>query len=288
MRGPFLVLLGALCFSTTGFFQAIAPVGASGYVLAGARMLLGSFALFVYSRMLGRRFSWGGWPWKYVLIYVFCMGFFQVAFFQALPLVGVAVGTVVAVGSTPIFSGLIAWLIDRTPPKTSWFVATAIAISGLVIMNATESLSFDLVGIVLALTAGASYAGNLAVARFLTQRHSPEEAAMLASGMVGVALLPAFAFYPVDWIFTFEGLRVIAGLGIMTAACGFSLTMAGLKTTPAPIASTLALAEPLGAALLGILVLHEPSSPQTLIGIGCLFAAVLILIVTEAKKQKSH
>ena len=44
-HGPLLILAGALCFSTTGFVQALAPEGATPYVIGALRMAVGGIAL---------------------------------------------------------------------------------------------------------------------------------------------------------------------------------------------------------------------------------------------------
>ncbi len=278
MPGPLLVLLGALCFSTMGLFQAIAPEGATPFVIASARMLTGSIALFIYLRARGLTFTFDRWPWKYVALYVAGMCFFQVAFLQSLLLVGVAVGAVVTIGTTPIFCGLFSWISTGRRPHFSWIIATAVAISGLILINQVETGNINFWGLALAIAAGATYGINIQITHHLTRHHSPESAAMLTMGLVGLVLMPSMLFYPAAWIATFDGIGIVLGLGVVSAAIGYGLSMAGLKTTPAHIASTLALGEPLGAALIGILVLEEPWTVQTLGGIACLFLSVLILL----------
>ena len=51
LLGGVLVLIGALCFSTTGFTQAlIVDDGASSYAIGTIRMLLGGLLLLLYGR----------------------------------------------------------------------------------------------------------------------------------------------------------------------------------------------------------------------------------------------
>ena len=49
------------------------------------------------------------------------------------------------------------------------------------------------------------------------------------------------------------------------------------------MASIIALAEPLGAATIGIVFLGEASSPMTLIGIACLLMSVLFMVIFPEK-----
>lgn len=67
IRGPLLVLTGALCFSTSGFLQALAPEGATPYVVAGCRMLLGAFSLYLFLKWRRVGISFRGWSWRYIL-----------------------------------------------------------------------------------------------------------------------------------------------------------------------------------------------------------------------------
>ena len=289
LYGPFLVLAGSLCFSTSGFLQAIAPAEATPYIIAGCRMLIGALALFLYSLLLGRKLNLRNWPVKSVAFYALALWGYQILFFNSLLVVGVAVGTVVSIGVTPIASGVISWIFEKKAPVLAWYPATVIAILGLVLINGTEGVSFNLTDLLLPILAGVCYAVEICVAKPLTENHTAEESMMFIMFIVGLGLLPFFFFYPTDWIFTARGIAVTGSLGIVTAACAFTLLVAGLKTTPAATASTLALAEPMGAALLGIFALGEPSSLQTIAGIGAIFAAILILIAGEkraARKSK--
>ena len=282
-----LVLIGALCFSSSGFLQAIAPSGATPYVIAGCRMLLASAALYVYIRITSRHPNWKNWPWRYILTYATALCLYQICFFNAILLVGVAVGTVVCIGITPIFSGLIAWLLSGKPPRLSWIIATAIAIMGLVLVNSFSDAQFDWYALILPILAGACYAIELSVSKPLTEHHTPQEAMMLVTLLAGLGLLPFFLIYPTEWILTAHGLLISIALGVLTCALPYTLIVKGLQTTPTPVASTLALGEPLGAALLGILILKEPCPTATQIGIALLFISLMILIVEEARQEKN-
>lgn len=55
---------------------------------------------------------------------------YQLCFFASVDRTGVAIGTVVAIGSGPVFTGLLSWLFDRVPPTRRWAGATAVAITG--------------------------------------------------------------------------------------------------------------------------------------------------------------
>lgn len=285
IRGPLLVLTGALCFSTSGFLQALAPEGATPYVVAGCRMLLGAFSLYLFLKWRRVGISFRGWSWRYILIYALALWLYQISFFNSVLLVGVAVGTVVSIGVTPFFCGIIYALQEKKLPGKAWVVSTVIAVIGLVLVNSMESANFEVEDVLLPILAGACYSVEISVSKHLTEKHSAEEAMMIITGIVGVGLLPFFAFFPVQWVFTLHGLAIAIALGVMTCALAFTFTVEGLKTTSAPVGATLALAEPLGAALLGILALNEPATCKTILGIGLMLMSVFVLVIDQMKSD---
>src|SRR5918999_1653969 len=104
------ILIAAVLFGTTGTAQAVGPeldplaVGASRIAVGGA--LLGLVALVAAAT--GRlRAGTGGSPLA-VLLAGACVAVYQATFFVAVADTGVAVGTVVAIGSGPAFAGLFA------------------------------------------------------------------------------------------------------------------------------------------------------------------------------------
>ena len=186
---------------------------------------------------------------------------------------------------TPIASGIMSTILEKKAPPRAWYPATLLAVIGLILMNSVEGAPLDPFGLALSVFAGICYAVELAVAKPLTEHHTAEESMMVVMFLVGLGLLPFFFFHPVSWVLTAKGLAVTTGLGVITAACAFSLLVKGLKTTPPAIASTLALAEPMGAALLGIFALGEACSTKTAIGIALIMASILVLVVLQGKQR---
>ncbi|MBN3585837.1 EamA family transporter, partial [Algoriphagus aestuarii] len=87
------------------------------------------------------------------------LALFQYSFFTSVRLTGVAVGTVVTIGSSPIFTGLLESIFLRTRPTRQWFVATSLAVIGcaLLFLNKDEVMIHPL-GILFALCGGLMFA----------------------------------------------------------------------------------------------------------------------------------
>jgi len=59
------------------------------------------------------------------------------------------------------------------------------------------------------------------------------------------------------WLVTGRGALVIVHLGVVTVGLAYTLYGCGLRRLPAPTVVTLTLAEPVTAAVLSVVVLHE-------------------------------
>ena len=155
-RGALLVLLGALCFSTSGTAQAFAPEGATPYVIGALRMQVAALALLVWCALRGRLPHLANWPLRWMLPAALGLVAFQIFFFKGVQLAGVAVGTVVAIGFSPLVAALLAWAVLGERPALLWFPSTALA--GLICLYLGDGTAADWQRLVLPLAAGAGYA----------------------------------------------------------------------------------------------------------------------------------
>ncbi len=107
--------------------------------------------------------------------------------------------------------------------------------------------------------AGAAYAVYALASKQLLslERHQPVEvmAVLFAGGTV--LLLPVLVVEPLGWLASPRGLLVALHLGLVATALAYALFARGLARVPVATAATLSLAEPLTAALLGVVVLGE-------------------------------
>jgi drug/metabolite transporter, DME family len=90
-----------------------------------------------------------------------CIGIlaYQLTFFSAVKQTGVAIGTITALGSVPALTGVLDYLIYKERPSRRWFGATIITTVGIIILGTANGVAdFDLLGFILAIIAGASFA----------------------------------------------------------------------------------------------------------------------------------
>ena len=273
LRGVLLVVAAAALFGTIGTARVLGPE-ASSWSVGALRLLLAAVALVALA-------AWrDGWrpTWRLTLRPESLLAgggqaAFQLTFLTAVELTGVAVTTLVAIGSAPLLTGLVTRSVTR-----AWVVATAIALTGLALLVAGGSVDpLDPTGLVLAVGAGAAYAGYT-VASSRLAADAPPSSVTAAGFVVAAALLaPALAFTDNRWAVTGEGLALVLYLALAATALAYLLFVTGLRAVPPATAQTMGLAEPVVATVLGIAVLDERLRPVGLIGIALVLAALVLL-----------
>ncbi|HEX2619813.1 MAG TPA: DMT family transporter, partial [Phototrophicaceae bacterium] len=114
-NGYLFVLAAAVLWGTTGTAQSLAPAGATPTIIGALRLLVGATGLLIFSQLRGtlRRPTRAELP--ALLIGGLAVAAYQITFFGGVSLTGVAVGTIVGIGSAPILAGLLDWLVNHQP-----------------------------------------------------------------------------------------------------------------------------------------------------------------------------
>jgi DME family drug/metabolite transporter len=302
MSAYWLIIFAAMLWGTTGTSQALAPEGATGLTIGTMRLVVGGLALLAIALSQGK-LQWSrAWLRWETLVAGLMMALYQVVFFIGVGLTGVAVGTIVGIGSAPIFAGIFGYFFQSEKLSKRWLIATALAILGCLILvfSGNEEMKVDPLGMLLALGAGLSYAIFTLVNKRLIEDF-PSDAAMAVSfSLAALLLLPSLFFVSSDgelllqpslffvntaWIASTSGLLVILHLGLLATGLSYFLFGRGLMTVPVSTTGTLTLFEPLTAALLGIFLLGESLSVMAFVGIAVLFAGLAVLVFPKHKNK---
>jgi DME family drug/metabolite transporter len=284
------VLIAAVCFGTTGTARALGPDDARAVAVGSGRIALGGALLVAFAVLAGRRarrerhgaaavpaslrMPAGG-----ALLAGACVAAYQLCFFAGVQRTGVAVGTVVAIGSGPAFAGALGWLALREAPGARWAAATTLACAGVVLLVlGGSSAAVSPAGVLLALGAGAGYAAYTVMSKQLLRAgHTPERVMAAAFGTGGLLLLPVLAATAGPWLGRPGGLALIAFLGVVPTALAYVLFARGLRELSAGETTTLTLAEPLTATALGAVVLGERPGAVAIAGAALVLAGLLAL-----------
>lgn len=275
-----LVLAAGILFGTAGTARAVAAPSASNVSVGGLRVLVGGLALLVAIPRLGgsRSRTLSLWRRPAVVLMAVAAALYQVCFFAAVGTVGVALGTLVAVGSAPILAGMLGWAVLGHRPTGVWIAATGLAVSGLALLSAEAVTGPGSgIGVLLALGAGLSSAVyNVATKPVLDAGAQPTELTAAAFTLAGLLLLPGLLTQPLEWLLTPGGIGLALYLGAVTAALANSWLARGVHGLGPGPASTLVLADPVTATALGVVVLHELVTVPMTIGIGLVLVGLVL------------
>lgn len=192
---------------------------------------------------------------------------YPLAFYTSMSLAGVAVGVTLTIGSSPVAAALIERIACRRRLPGAWAASTAAAVSGAVLLGASDARLGNgpprsiAAGIVLALAAGSCYAGYSVAAGHLISRGAPPRVAMGSMfGLAAALLLPVLALTGQTLLTAAHGILVAAYLAVFPMGIGYLLFGRGLQGTPASTATAVSLLEPVVAALLAELVAGQQLS----------------------------
>jgi DME family drug/metabolite transporter len=285
-RGYWLVLLAACLWGTNGTAQALAPTGAQPIIIGTLRIALGGLTLLIIAAWRGALRDGKRWPFWPTFLGALSMAAYQMFFFAGVARTGVAIGTIVGIGSTPILAGPIGFLVRGERPSRRWAIATVLGIIGCALLiTAGEKIQIDLLGIFLAICAGGSYAVFTTVSKGLLDHHAPEAVMAVTFCLGALFVLPLLVTADLHWLSQPAGYLVILHLGVITAGFAYTLFARGLRLVPVATAASLTLGEPLTAGLLGVVFLHEALSTLAVFGIVLIFIGLVIL--TSEKLQPS-
>jgi DME family drug/metabolite transporter len=278
---PVLAVLGAAAlFGTTGTSQALGPDGTTPLGVGAVRLAIGAVAL---AAVAAARRPAAARRWlphaPALLLGGAAVAAYQLAWFAGLRRTGVALGTIVGIGSGPVFAGLLHLARRDGALSRLWVAGTALTVAGagLLAARGAGDASVDPVGLAFTLCAGLSYAVYSQAAKHTIDRGLDAAGAMAGVFVAGAVLLaPLLAREPLAWVATPRGLALALHLGVVTIGLAYWLYGWGLHHLPVPTVVTLTLAEPLTASILGVAALGERLHPAGWLGAALVVAGLAL------------
>jgi DME family drug/metabolite transporter len=216
---------------------------------------------------------------------------YPLAFYSSMHLAGVAIGTVVSLGSAPIVSGVLEMLLEHRRPSAWWVLAAVLGIVGSAVLcvaklhEAPADLLHTVAGVCLGLVAGAAYAVYSWAAHRLMGAGVGRAAAMGAIfGLGGLALMPVLVLTGAPLLATTQGLTVGAYMALIPMFVGYLFFGFGLSRVAPSTATTLTLAEPAVAAVLAVVIVGERLPLIGWAGLAGIGVSLLVLAVAPATR----
>lgn len=284
------VVAAAVLFGTAGTVRELGPDSTTPLGVGVTRVVIGTAVLWL-AVWWGRRA--GSIPaisapvctsrWL-ILLGGLGVATYTPAFFEAVERTGVAVGTIVGVGSGPFFAGALEWAWRGVRPSWWWTIGTVVTVTGGAVLVLAQSASgsasdpIDAIGLTFALAAGFGYALYSVTSKVVMERGVAPVLTLASTFLVGSVAVAVLAVRePFGWITTGAGLVMALQLGVLATGVAYILYGYGLQRLTSATTVTLVLAEPLTATLLAVMVLDESIAPVAWIGIiGLLGGLVLV------------
>ena len=277
--GILAVLGSALCFGTTGTTQQLGVPDVSPVAVGAARLLCGSVFLFLFAYIQRAQRGAIRANRRDLLICGVGVAIYQLTFFSAVDITGIAISTVTALGSVPTFSAIVAYFVMGEKPLKSWYLGTSITIIGIVLVGTANGVEqFKPLGIFFAAIAGLGFAVfNVISRRSLSAGAQDIWVTATSFGIAALITLPFLFVQSPEWMLTGSGSISVLWLGLVPTAIGYFLFTTGLKRIDSSTAATVVLAEPATATLLAAVVIGESLVTQSYIGIAIVAAGILYI-----------
>lgn len=287
---PYLRLLGAqVAIGAAAIFARYALTASGPLSAAALRLAIATAALALF-RFVTRRSTQ---PWRpnaaesrRLLAAGIALALHFAAWLTSLEYTSVAVSTLL-VCTSPIWTAVYAWLVRRSPPTRSLAGSLLLALAGLVLVLTRHDVpapipGHALLGDVLAAIGGAAMAAYLLAVESLGTRSStaPPVSAIVLRTYGWATLLLAFMALaagetapPLDAGVAWGG---IVAMALISQLLGHTALNAALRAFTPSVVALSTMLEPVAAAALAALVLHESITPLTAVGGVLVLAAVAL------------
>ncbi|EKT63534.1 DMT family transporter [Providencia burhodogranariea] len=279
------VFVAAVLWGTTGTAATFAPELGPLAIGAVAMGIGGLLQALIAIKKIKNDWKIISANWNYLVIGALAVVIYPLAFYASMHLAGVAVGTVISIGSAPLFSAIIELKLDKQPLSRQWGIGALAGIIGMVLLSIAESTSnhqsggeYALIGIILGILAGITYALYSWSARKLMQQGVNSKAAMgVTFGVGGALLIPVLIMTGAPLLDSWTNAGVGIYMALVPMFIGYVCYGIGLARIKASTAITITLIEPVIAALLAVTLIGEQLLVMGWVGIGLIILCLIII-----------
>ena len=290
LTGLVLIALAAISWGTTGATMTLLARHAAADPLLVGFVRLAIAAPFLLGAALVSTRDWRLATRRDALALLVmggAMAAYQIFYFRAVMLTGVAVAALLAICSAPLMIAGLAAAFLRERLTSTVAVSLAMAVGGTPLLvigprGIGEISSGFAAGAVLALGASLSYAIYAVVGKATLARVAPLPLAGVTFTVAALALAPVLWWAPVVAEPLAKGWPLFLYLGLVPTALAYGLFTVGLRRTPATVAGITTLLEPLTASVLGVLLFGERLGAAGTIGAILLLTAIALLAIRRA------
>jgi DME family drug/metabolite transporter len=288
LLGAVFVVAASTLWGTTGTAATLAP-SVSPLAIGAVAMGVGGLLQALYAvRPIAGHWASLRDRWLLVSLGAAAVAVYPLAFYSSMHLSGVALGTVISIGSAPLASAVIERLADRKKLTRRWMLGALIGVAGAGLLcfagdsaerpGALSGAWAVPAGVALGLVAGATYALYSWAAHRLISGGVPSRAAMgTVFGLGGLLLMPVLALTGGPLLESWGNFTVGAYMALVPMFAGYVLFGWGLARVRASTATGLSLMETVVAAVLAVVVVGERLPVLGWLGMAMVLASLFLL-----------
>jgi DME family drug/metabolite transporter len=278
------VLLACVLFSTSATVRAYLDFPGSSISVGAWRVFLGGIGLAAYAAI---RYGTTGLRKLIRMPIVWVMALavlaYQISFFIGAARIGVAMGTLGALATAPFFAGVLGWIVGTGKPSAIWVVSTVMGVIGLALITGVSEVR-DNLGFFAVFISGVMYAVFTVFGVRITRTHDVTGAEVLGAAFgIGALISLPIVLFTSAWINSALLVGFVLYIGLATTALGYILFGNGLTHLSPGTVSTLTLAEPVLATLMGVFILGEVMNLRGWIGCAVIIGALALLGIVESR-----
>lgn len=284
--GVIAILFAAVVWGTTGTAATFAP-GVSAAAIGAAAMGLGGIGQALWAGRGIRNQRARLWEQRCLLVIgALAVAVYPLAFYGAMRLAGVTVGTVITIGSAPLLSALIEYVLDGRRLTLRWSLGAAVGLIGMGLICLAEGAAHGQVvggssaplGVLLGLIGGLTYALYSWSARRMMLQGTGSKIAMGATfGLGGLLLMPVLMVSGGAFLASWSNAAVGLYMAAVPMFLGYIAFGYGLARVEASTATVITLFEPVVAAVLAVLIVGERLPPLGWIGVALVIGCLAII-----------
>jgi len=291
------ILFSAFVWGTTGTAATFAPDVSAAAIGAAAMGIGGIAQALMAARGIARSHKALWHQRRLLIIGAISVAIYPLAFYGAMRMAGVTVGTVITIGSAPLLSALIEYMLDRRALTRQWSLGAAIGLIGMGMISLTEGQTHGNIvtgtsvplGVCLGLVGGLTYALYSWTARKMMLQGTQPRVAMGATfGLGGVLLMPVLIATGAPFLASWSNAAVGAYMAAVPMFLGYLTFGFGLARVHASTATVITLFEPVVAAVLAVLIVGERLPALGWIGVVMVIGCLIVITMPVPRGARSN
>lgn len=285
----FIAIAGVLWGTSGIFVNVLSPYGFTSIQMTAMRATVSFLCLLVFVLIKDRKL-FKAKPVDIALFALGGLGLFGTSscYYASMQLTSISTA-VVLMYTAPIFVTVFSVIFMKEKMSLLKIISIACMLVGCCFVSGLiGGFKFDLVGILLGLLSGVSYATYNVVTKIAVMRKNSSVTASLYSIMFMTVFAVAFSS---PWEIPANiaknpsiTLPFVVGLGVMTHVIPYLLYSNAMNYLPAGTTTAMGIIEPMSATLIGVIVYQQVPNVWAIIGIILILLAVFLLSRTEEEK----